>query len=1066
MELKIAGGSRPNYDLPADYGEVTYLDSRNGVSRWRGQGERAGQLLTLLPHPSQAWLERAQTLRQANWPVLAPLDEVRLSEQRGILCERLLEGTPWSELELTPSRSRELGAELCDALALLHQAGLCSGPLRPDQLLLDRGRRLRLQGLAAYDPATTPGHSVRDDLDSALALLALPEHELADLQVAESALELSRVLRGRNHLYEYAEPPFVGRQSAWRRLDEALLGQCHLLTVEGPAGAGKTRLLREWSRHSGARVLWAKAERQVAPSPFAMFMGPLQSLEKELAGRPDLVSILVHSLGVEIPLLNNLRGRRERTSGLEYGTLVMLGLTLAVFGKDRPTVLVLDDCQWADPLTLRFLQYWAEHGNAMLVVATFRGDEVEPQAELRQLPAEKITLAPLTAEQSEQLLLSCHPSASLTLRERAIKAAEGNPFSLLCLLRTGKSPGELSGELAANLPSELQAALELASVLGRQFSLATLQGCLGQPVDLEPALAQGLLRRGGPQPVFAHDRVRDLVLARLHPDRLRALHLKAARFLAEQEPADVFEVAFHFQAAGAMEEGFDFARRAAALARDSHALTVAIFYLRAALAVNWPEAAELQRLWSELADCYRLTGHYEEALEALEQALRLSYDQQTRARLQLHVGDVHFKQGELEKAREAVLEGLRLLGEQPPRSVLLDFLWQGARQGLRSLLPARFFPTRPQEPGSTELLRADLYNRLAYTEWFLSGPLPSIRAHLRELNLAERFPPTRTLACARASHAIAMGALPLWDRALRFGASAVDMARQLGDDWAEGQACHFHGAALLGAARFQEAQEILEHARRRLGLTGDRWEENGARYHLGLVYLRQGELEKAETIARETHEIGVAINDRLAAGDNLFTWARASYGRVPGQLLLQEMAHSCPDIQRAAELLGAQALVALREGRTAEAERLLREALEIYRRRRASTPYSAPLHVWRASASRLLARQAGPGERRQAVRHARSSCRTALRVAKKYRENLPHALREQALLLWLTGQREAARRPLEESQKQAEQLGMKEELALGRAVQARWDGTEIQDDYGWLLDGVDGSGSPGPSLSA
>lgn len=1053
MELKTTGGGRLDHHLLADYGEISYLGNSPGGSRWRGQGDRSSLVIHLVASPSEAWSDRCRTLQSANWPVFPRIEETRRIENHGVVTEEYLQGMPWPELELSPARTRELGAELFDALELLHRAGLTSGPLVPEQVLLDRTQRLRLLSLVNHDPAKDPPDPVRRDLDSAIDLLiALPPSERAELKVRKSADDVSRALRGQTHRYEYAEPVFVGRQTAWRQLDQAL-GQRHLLTLEGPAGGGKTRLLREWSRHNGARVLWAKAERLVAPSPFSMFLGPIKSLEEELAQRPDLVTTLVHSLGVELPLLDNLRGRRQKTSGLEYGTLVMLGLTLAVFGKDRPTALILDDCQWADPLTLRFLEYWAEHGESMLVVATFRGEEVGAEESLRQLPAEKMVLEPLRPEQAEELLLSCHPSASTTLRERAVKAAKGNPFSLLCHLRTGMLPSELSVDRLAKVSPDLRAALEIASVLGRQFSLRTVEGCLRRSVDLSQAFEEGFLRRPGENPVFSHDRIRDLILASLHADRLSALHLQVARYLASHEPPNAFEVAYHFQAAGAAHEGFDFARRAAVEARDSHALTVAIFYLQAALAgASQRSREELQHLWSELGDCYRLTGHYEEALEALDRSLQLSHDKETRARLQLNLGDVHFKQGELEKARDALLVGLRILGENPHKPLLLDFLWQAAICCLHTYLPSR---CRLETSGTTELLRADFYNRLAYTEWFLSGPIPSIRAHLRELNLAERFAPTRTLARARASHAIAMGSFPFWNRALRFGASAVSTARELGDDWAEGQACHFYGAALLGATRFEEARETLEQARRKLGLTGDRWEENGARYHLGLVYLRQGEMEKAKAIARATHEIGVAINDRLAAGDNLFTWARASYGRVPYHLLEREKAHSCPDIQRAAELLGAEALGCLRERRYWEAEQHLRDAIEIYRRRRASTPYSAPLYSWLATAVRLVATRSDGAERRAALTRARRASKVSLRVARRYRENLAHALREEALLLRLEGKNQAASTRLEESLALAERLGMKEELALGRAVTARWEGVSSTDDgYGWLLDGT------------
>ncbi len=1008
----------------------------------------------VVKNPSAAWHVRYSALCTTNWPFLPRQEGARPFDDGFAVSEELIAGVVWDELNLSASRTRELGAELFDALEILHQADLFCGPLRSDQVLLDRSSRLRLLGLSAHDPSLDPSDPKRRDLDYAVQLLhALELSEREELGHLSTAQDVSRALRGQVHRYEYAEPPFLGRKRAWQLLDQAL-GQTHLLTLEGLAGEGKTRLLREWSAQSGARILWAKAEREVAPSPYSMFVDPLSTLEEELLHRPDLVTTLVHSLGVELPLLESLQGRRQRTAGLQYGTLVMLGLTLAVFGKDRPTVLVLDDCQWADPLTLRFLEYWAGHGEAMLVIASFRSDEINSQDCLRSFDAPHISLGPLKADLAHQLILSCHPCASQTLCESAIRAAQGNPYSLLCYLRTGMLPGELSTDRLNRIPPQLRRALELGSVIGRQFSLRTVEGCLRQPVDLQLAFDEGYLRRPSHEPTFAHDRIRDLILSSLHSDQLASLHLQVARYLATQDEARPYEVAYHFQAAGASIEGFEFSRRAAFEARDAHALTVAIFYLQAALAgcAN-SSRADQHALWSELGDCQRLTGSYDEALLAFREALALAPTQESKAKHLWSLGDVYFKHGELQKARDALLDGLLLLGAQPGSWVLLDFLRQAAIQVFRTYFPIKSEGLRSESSGAKELLCADFYNRLAYTQWFLDGPIPSIRAHLRELNLAQRFVPTRTLARAQASHAIAMSTFPLWNRALRFGQIAMVTAHNLGDDWGEGQASHFYGAVLLGSTRFEEAKTVLKGAVRKLGLTGDRWEENGARYHLALVHLRLGDLDQAVALARDTHEVGVRLQDRLAAGDNLFTWARASYGRLPREVLEKEKTFFNPDIQRAAELRGAEGMICLREGLYLQAEEHFLEAIAIYRRRRASTPYSAPLPSWLLTSQRLLAQHAEKHLRPRALRKALRTAQTALRTASRYRENLPHALREKALLLRLQNKMSAASDKLTESLVAAEMLGMKEELTLGLALRSRWESQNalVTDGFDWLF---------------
>lgn len=300
-----------------------------------------------------------------------------------------------------------------------------------------------------------------------------------------------------------------------------------------------------------------------------------------------------------------------------------------------------------------------------------------------------------------------------------------------------------------------------------------------------------------------------------------------------------------------------------------------------------------------------------------------------------------------------------------------------------------------------------------------------------------------------------MSAFPLWSRALRFGATAMETARALGDPWGEGQAAHFHGAALLGASRLSEARGLLQLAVAKLQRTGDRWEENGARYHLALAHYRLGELDEAVEMARSTHEVGVAIEDRLAAGDNLFTWAKASGGQICRERLEREKRYTVPDIQRASELLGAEALLELREGRCKLASDLLRQAMAVYRQRRAQSKYSAPLPCWLTTALRKMAEsETDTSGRRVWLTQARQASGKALRVARLYRNNLPHALREQALLHRLEARAEAAMAALEGSLAVARELGMAGEQEAANRLRHLWQGGESAPEdarHDWML---------------
>ena len=932
---------------------------------------------------------------------------------------------------------RAIAAELFDILEELKALNFSLGTYLRTSLRWDfKLSRLRLLGLSV--PSTEP--SLDDlallSLATEMSVTSMDSEEKAEAARCLRPAQVSRLLRRRRVDHVTSEAPFVGRESELKALTEAL-GTRHLLLIKGASGIGKTRLLKQWTPELDARILWSKADRDVAPTPFAMFAGPVAKLEAELETRPELKSLLVHELGLELPLLKGLQ--HGASTRMQRGTLVMLSLMFAVFGRDRQTVLILDDCQWADPLTLRFLEHWAESGEALLVVAMFREAELESQHCLHSLEAPQIALQPFSPEDARVLLAREDAIASPTLLESALHRAHGNPLMLLSFLKSGLGDGDLETARFSSLGRSTQETLAVASVLGRKCSFELLEAVLRGPAEPQEALAEGMVTVTPTGLRFVHDRYRDIALRSLHGDRVAEIHLAAARYLKSEVTPDVFALAFHFQAAGASTEGYSYSVEAGDEALRQRDLATAIFYLTSAWQGSSSQPTETRcLLLDRLGDCCRLTGAYAQSLAHFQQALTMTQEEVIQAQILRGIGDVFFKQGNLEAARESIYSGLALLGRRRPKVLLLDFFTRGMVQLAHSIVSRWEYKMRCPEQTRKDLLRADLYNRLAYVLWFLEGPIPSIWAHLCELNLAERYHLTGILVRARSTHAIAMGAIPLWTRALRYGESALKSAQKLKDLWAEGQAGHFYGATLLGAGRLEEARACLERSVSQLEQTGDRWEENGARYHLGLVYYRLGRLDDALLLATETHRIGVKINDRLAAGDNLFTWARAGEGRLPLEVLETEKAFDSPDIQRACELLAAEALIELRDGSLDKAERLLVEAIRLYDGRKAQNIYTASLPCWLATVQRRQIQMERHAERPRRVRTVRRTLRRALSLARKYRTNLAHAHREQALVFCLQGRFAKAERAFSASLQEARTLSMAHEQELTQRARMAW----------------------------
>src|SRR5207302_2795374 len=186
---------------------------------------------------------------------------------------------------------------------------------------------------------------------------------------------------------------------------------------------------------------------------------------------------------------------------------------------------------------------------------------------------------------------------------------------------------------------------------------------------------------------------------------------------------------------------------------------------------------------------------------------------------------------------------------------------------------------RKLQNAQAELSALRLYSRLGHLYWFHRGKSALLWAHLREMNLAERYPPTLELAQAYSEHAPAMSLIPYFRRGIAFVERSLAIRKSLGDLWGQGQSLHFFGIILYASSRFQECIEKCREAIRLLERTGDQWEVNIARYQIAASLYRLGDLASAVAHAKAMHQSGLDLGDAQASGISLDVWARAGLGQ-------------------------------------------------------------------------------------------------------------------------------------------------------------------------------------------
>ncbi len=404
--------------------------------------------------------------------------------------------------------------------------------------------------------------------------------------------------------------PLVGRGEELAMLRQALIRttrerSCSLVTVSGPAGVGKSRLVSE--SLADARKIANVLIGRCLPYGADITYWPIAGIVRQAAGIADADT----PAEARAKIAALLEGQHE-AEFIEEQIASVLGLAdvtpnpdeifwairkfLEVEARHRPLVVVFDDIHWAEATLLDLIEHiaaWARDA-PLLIVCMARPELVErrPTWGGGRLDATNLSLGALGPEESAELIGNLLGGAELAddARWRIMTAAEGHPLfieELIAMLiddgmlqyQGGKwvaaqdlaevpMPLTVQALLGARLdrlsPAERRV-LEQASVVGKEFTeqdlrdLAEGDGHKDIPAILDVMVRKDLIapaelsRTAGRTCRFRHILVRDAVYqgtpkevrARDHERFGTALERRAEDRLPEYEEL----VGYHFEAA-------------------------------------------------------------------------------------------------------------------------------------------------------------------------------------------------------------------------------------------------------------------------------------------------------------------------------------------------------------------------------------------------------------------------------------------------------------------------------------------------------------------------------------
>jgi class 3 adenylate cyclase len=772
------------------------------------------------------------------------------------------------------------------------------------------------------------------------------------------------------------DTPLVGRQSELRILGEAFERAkreeaCHLFTLLGTAGVGKSRLIHEFLQRvgGGARVLRARC----LPYGEGITFWPIVELAQAAAG----INPADGADTARAKLATLLEGADERDAIVER-VAAAIGLSesavpseeifwgvrkfLETIARPQPLIVVIDDLHWAEPTMLDLVEHIADwsHEAPILLLAVARPEmlDVRPQWGGGKMNATTILLEPLSADDSAELVgnLINNETLARAVQSRIGQTAEGNPLfveELVAMLvdegvlrRVNGGwqsdadlsqisvPPTVSALVSARLdrlePSERDL-IGRASVVGKVFQRSAVTE-LSPPErrdDLGSRLMT-LVRKELVRPDrsgttgdeafrFRHILVRDAAYGSLPKEQRADLHARFAAWLegiAGERKLEYEEViAYHLEQAHRYRAELGLAdelTRSLAAAAASHLRSAG---LRALGRHDPPAMTNL-----------------------LSRAVALLEDDQERGELLMHLAAAAIDAGDFPRAT-ALYDEVKAAARRAQDDLLemrAELEWMPARQLIDSAMDQ-----------SEMLSLADRVETLAVERGERSGRIAAEFARAEAYLMACRWM-DQLAALERARELLDPGEDPrLWLQStaemcnsLRWGPvpaaeaiARIEAMTWVGDTGDLGRAS-FTAPLLAMLGQFDHARDEARAARKYLEERGMRMRVGDLALQVGTVEELAGDLEAADRVFGDGIDILQSMGETgvvstLAGMRAVVLYRLGRREDTEASVLLAQETGSPQDISTQVYWRGPAAKLAADDGRLADAERLIAEAIEL-----------------------------------------------------------------------------------------------------------------------------------------
>jgi class 3 adenylate cyclase/tetratricopeptide (TPR) repeat protein len=351
--------------------------------------------------------------------------------------------------------------------------------------------------------------------------------------------------------------PMVGRESEldllrWALARTGRIHRPHLVTILGQPGIGKSRLTSELpGLRAGLPVLVGQCRSVPGSSSLEPLLEIARGAVANGRGLPETVAALMPGEPDAEAVVACLSADRAAAApDVAWAVSRLIG-TMALAGT---VVMVLEDVHAADDQLLDVVEQLVGRGrrSGLLVVCTARPEFAERRpgwgAGANTIA---VALERLDDAQTRDLVAHASPMLSDDGARRVIAAAEGNPLfaeHLAALVGESDAPAGLPRSIQVLLTARLEALPEpeldvvrVASVAGREFSVAAVETLLARPIegDLDRLEQRELVEpTAAGRCQFGHALLQEAAYGLIPKGRRGELHVQLARWLDANGASD------------------------------------------------------------------------------------------------------------------------------------------------------------------------------------------------------------------------------------------------------------------------------------------------------------------------------------------------------------------------------------------------------------------------------------------------------------------------------------------------------------------------------------------------